>query len=999
MTSARAGTGRKGAVALAAVLVALLFQAAGARGDVYWGGLISGETYGEVGNAPENSAAWEHFERHTGKKVAIVSTGQPWLAFDAAKMNAIHSRGAIPLVTLGLAEGVTLTAVKEGKQDAQIRAWAKAAKQWAHPFYLVPWWEMNGNWFSWGQNPDFVAAWRHFHDLVKAEGATNVTWTWVPNILWHNDPLSDLSPYYPGAAYVDWTGFDGYNWGRNPAQPDSWHTPAEVFDPSLARLDEFAADKPVVIVENASTEFGGDKANWIREMLGEYLPRRPQIGAYLWFNWNDWKNGLRDDWQIESSAGSQQAFRDGIASSFFHSTPVLPDLKAVPRPQAPGGGEAPQLADLSLAGARAASPQIAVAPGSDTATVVWSEEAAGENTIHARQVDRNGIAQPPLTISTPGEDAFGAEVASGPDGSATVVWAGLLEEEGKANYVIRARRIDPEGGLDPIQSLSAVGRDASDPRIAIAPGGVATVVWKRWNGSNFLIKDRRIEADGTVEVADADTPSAAGQDAVEPRVAVGADGTATLIWSRFDGSSQRIQARQVAPNGALSAGPVDLSAAGAAAIEPREVVGPDRRVTVVWTRVSGSIQVVQARGISSGGSVEASTYDLSATGASAVEPEAAVGSDGKITVVWDRLNTGTSSFVVQARKVGPGGAPLAAVANLSGAEHDAVAPQVAVAPDGSATAVWSRSDGADTIVQRVGIAAGGATVGSVANVSKGGRDAGDPQLALRSDATPLIVWRRFDGAEDRVQGSPLAEPHPELELSPSTHDFGSVTVGADPVAQVFELTSSGNAPVSIASISISGPDAGAFTLRNVADCTSKPLAAGATCEIEVGFGPSTAGQPEATIEVQSDAPSSPDAATLSATAIAPPPLPPSPPPQSPASLTTTTRDAEQTSHAEIDNRFSLGKTQLRPKRGIALLPISVPGPGEVTLSGGRADPLRFAGAGSAKLLLRAGGAKRRLLLRSGYALLRVRITFAPEGGAPSSRTRTVRLRKSPDPRP
>lgn len=883
MTSATAGTGRRGAIAFAVVLIALLCQAAVARSDVYFGGLISGEPYGEVGNVPQNMAAWDHFERHTGKKVAIVSTNQPWLAFDSTRMSQIHDRGAIPLITLGLAEGVTLTSVKEGKQDAQIKAWAKAAKQWAHPFYLVPWWEMNGNWFSWGQSPDFVAAWRHFHDLVEAEGATNVTWTWVPNILWHNDSLSDLAPYYPGAAYVDWAGFDGYNWGRNPAQPDSWHTPAEVFDPSLARLDEFAADKPVALVETASTEFGGDKANWIHEMLGEYLPRHPQIGALLWFNWNDPKNGLRDDWPIESSAGSQQAFRDEISTSFFHSAPTLPDLTTVPRPQVPGGGEAPQLADLSQAGARGFSPRIAVAPGSDTATVVWSEETAGENTIRARQVDGNGVAQPPLTISMPGEDPFGADVATGPDGSATVVWAGRIEAEGKSNYVIRARRIDSQAGLGPIQDLSAVGRDASDPRIAIAPNGVATVVWKRWNGTNFLIKGRRLEVDGTVEVAEADTPSAAGQDAVEPRVAVGADGTATLIWSRFDGSSQIVQARQVAADGSLRAGPVDVSAVGAAAIEPSEVIGPDGSVTAVWTRVSGSIQVVQARGIASNGSLLASTYDLSATGGSAVEPEAAVGPDGKVMVVWDRLNASTSNFVVQAREVGPGGAPLEAVADLSGAEQSAVAPQVAVAPDGSATAVWSRFDGVNTIVQRVGIAAGGATVGSVADVSQGGRDAGDPQLALRSDATPVIVWRRFDGATDRVQGSPLAEPH-------------SV------------------------------------------------------------------------------------------------PPPPPPPPSS-----STTRDAEQPPRAGIDNQFSLGKPLLRPKRGMALLPVSVPGAGEVTLSGGRADPLRFSGAGSAKLRLLAGGANQRRLLRSGHVRLRVHVTFTPDGGAPSSLTRTVRLRKSPSP--
>ena len=52
---------------------------------------------------------------------------------------------------------------------------------------------MNGEWYSWGRDPNFVAAWRHFHDIVVAGGATNVTWTWIVNSLW-DDPLSDPTP-------------------------------------------------------------------------------------------------------------------------------------------------------------------------------------------------------------------------------------------------------------------------------------------------------------------------------------------------------------------------------------------------------------------------------------------------------------------------------------------------------------------------------------------------------------------------------------------------------------------------------------------------------------------------------------------------------------------------------------------------------------------------------------------------------------------------------------
>ena len=112
----------------------------------------------------------------------------------------------------------------EGHHDAYIREFAEAAKAWGHPFFLRFNWEMNGNWFPWsegvnGNQPgEYVAAWRHVHDIFTQVGATNATWVWCPNV----DPASklhDLASLYPGDAYVDWTGLDGYNWGTNPASP------------------------------------------------------------------------------------------------------------------------------------------------------------------------------------------------------------------------------------------------------------------------------------------------------------------------------------------------------------------------------------------------------------------------------------------------------------------------------------------------------------------------------------------------------------------------------------------------------------------------------------------------------------------------------------------------------------------------------------------------------------------------------------------------------------
>jgi hypothetical protein len=314
------------------VLGALVLPAAGARAaPMYWGATIDGDVYGQPSDPPWNQSVWNTFEQHAGKKIAILNMGQAWGQFDTSAFQAVRNRGALPLVTTWL-DGTSLADIVAGNQDAVIRAWAQKAKAWGYPFLFRPWWEMNGDWYPWGRSPDYVAAWRRFHDIVVAEGATNVTWAWVTNSIWY-DPASDPAPYYPGDAYVDWVGMDSYNWGRNPLQPDRWITPGEVITPTLNRLKQIAPRKPVCICETASTEIGGNKSQWIRDMLSSYLPSHPEIKAFLWFNWNVEQNGGRWDWPIESSAKAQQAFRKGIASSTYRSTlPALTPLSKVPVP-------------------------------------------------------------------------------------------------------------------------------------------------------------------------------------------------------------------------------------------------------------------------------------------------------------------------------------------------------------------------------------------------------------------------------------------------------------------------------------------------------------------------------------------------------------------------------------------------------------------------------------------------------------------------------------------
>jgi hypothetical protein len=831
-------------------------------------------------DAPENEVAWDLFERHAGKKVAILNQDQPWCSFDQEAMDKTAARGTIPLVTMGLPDSVTLAEVREGKQDAAIKKWAQAAKAWARPFFLAPWWEMNGAWFSWGRSPDFVAAWRHFHDLVVAQGATNVTWTWVTNAIWF-DPESDPTPYYPGDEYVDWVGIDSYNWGLNPAQPDKWRNPDQTISPTLSIVDGLTGGaKPVAIVEEASSEYGGNKADWIREMLTAYVPHHPEIQAYLWFNRNTERNEAHKDWMIETSVTAQQSFRKAIQSGIYVSAPVdLPKLTKVPPPPAASPIPA-QGADLSGPAEIAIGADVAVAPDG-TATVVWSARTGGSFVVYMRRIAADGSRGPAVQLSDPAQDALAPQVAVDADGTATVVWSRF---DG-SNFLIQGRRVDPEGTPEAsTKNLSKTGKDAADPRLAVAPDGTATVVWKRFDGFHDRIEERRITPEG--ERLPAESPnllSAEKQDAVEPEVASAPDGTSTVAWSRYDGSNSIVQERRIDPLGAIEEEVADLSGVGESAMQPEVATGPDGEATVVWTRFDGSHWLIQVRRLNPAGAPDGAAANLSASGRDAAEPQLAIDAEGRVTVVWERYDG--SSFVVQERRIDSSGVP-AAVQNLSAGGRDAAEPQLAIDPDGTATVAWTRFDGTSFVIQGREVGADG-SLSSTESLSAPGRRASAPAVAWGSDGTRATVWRRFAGNGDVIQTATPLPPSPPLPPPPPG--------GEEP----------------------------------------KP-----------GGGPSGTGSI-----------------------------------RSPGGSAATS--------------FQIEKVVVNRKHGTATLKVWVSGPGRLTLAGAvpRAQTLGAAGLTALRVVPRP--AKRRLLSRRGSLQLKVTITFEPLGGSAISRQLTLGLKKSP----
>ena len=123
---------------------------------------------------------------------------------------------------------------------------------------------------------------------------------------------------------------------------------------------------------------------------------------------------------------------------------------------------------------------------------------------------------------------------------------------------------------------------------------------------------------------------------------------------------------------------------------------------------------------------------------------------------------------------------------------------------------------------------------------------------------------------DNAAGSPQSVPltgtgtAAAVGLSPASLTFGAQTVGTTSAAQPVTLTNTGNATLTISSITVTGTNAGDFSQTN--NCTSS-VAIGGSCTINVKFSPSAGGSRTASVSIADSAVGSPQTVALTGTGV------------------------------------------------------------------------------------------------------------------------------------
>jgi hypothetical protein len=405
--------------------------------------------------------------------------------------------------------------------------------------------------------------------------------------------------------------------------------------------------------------------------------------------------------------------------------------------------------DISLPSENISDLAIAVDSGGNT-TAVWSRFNGSNLIVQSSTKPYGGVWQAePDDLSQSGRNASAPQIAVHSNGDATVVWRWVNET---ASTIQASTRLYGDAWQAIPDTLSQPGNDVWGPQIAIDVNGSATVVWNQFNGiiqsSSKSYRDTWQAVPNNLFQSD--------QQAYDPRIAFDPSGDATVVWRWIDGDNQIIQAiaglsgstLQTVSNNSSQENLDGFPGNNNDVWDPQVIVDADGNATVVWNQSDG---IIRSSTKSYGGTWQATPDGLSQSGYRAYDPHIAVDVSGNITVVWSLFNEGSS--VIQASTKPYGGTWQTTPDTLSQSGQQAYDPRIAVDSSGNATVVWRLIDGTDAIIKASAKPYGGTWQTTPDTLSQSGQQAYDPRIAVDSSGNATVIWGRFNGNNLVIQSS------------------------------------------------------------------------------------------------------------------------------------------------------------------------------------------------------------------------------------------------------
>lgn len=300
--------------------------------------------------------------------------------------------------------------------------------------------------------------------------------------------------------------------------------------------------------------------------------------------------------------------------------------------------------------------------------------------------------------------------------------------------------------------------EAVDAQLAIDPQGNVVAVWRRrpsigqpWEiWSSRYTPDDGWDPEKAERIGDPNT-----SDDVQPQIAVDLDGNAMAVWAEYDGMVFNVRASRYEP--AIGWGEViglETNDTGDAS-GPQVIMDPDGDAIAVWEQDFGTRFIIFSSRYTAADDRWGTPEPIDDDNGGDAE-EAKIGGDakGNAMAVWRQSNDRGADDprfdIWSARYTSSDGQWGPAELVESHDTGSASAPQVAVAPNGDAVAVWVQFDGTnfDVWSNRYTFDVGWGTAEGIETDDRG--PAESPQVAVDPNGNAVAVWTQSDGVQFRV---------------------------------------------------------------------------------------------------------------------------------------------------------------------------------------------------------------------------------------------------------
>ncbi|MFD7707060.1 hypothetical protein [Streptomyces sp. NPDC059786] len=326
------------------------------------------------------------------------------------------------------------------------------------------------------------------------------------------------------------------------------------------------------------------------------------------------------------------------------------------------------------------------APGSGSQDIrLRSAVLAADGTSWSAPVDVVGAGQ--------GWTDGGIDLAEAPDGTLTAAWGTRATASSKTEVSTATRGTDGTWSAPVRVSTATADRasSATDPSVAVTSDGTAVIAYKQTAGETSTLRTVSKPASTAAWSAPA-TATDAYMSLTTPELSAADDGSLVLAYSARVGESdpRTIHTATRSAGGSWSAADT-VSTTDSLVETPEPLIAPDGDVTLVWVDWTKTFATRTATRDAADGA-----WSDVRTLSTAYVPEqydAAIGADGTVHALWTESVGDDEGRVLKESALTDGA--WTSPAQLPGSADAFVHGAIDAGDDGTATAVWSRTDSAD----------------------------------------------------------------------------------------------------------------------------------------------------------------------------------------------------------------------------------------------------------------------------------------------------------------